>query len=71
MKTKMKYTISVIAIALGFLAQIVGIIWSAIFYFQNPDMTELRQFIENPIPSIIAIVGILIVGLGRSVLQKN
>lgn len=71
MKTNMKFTISLTAMVLGFLAQIVGIVWSAIFYFQNPDMTQLRQFIENPTPSIIAIAGVLIVEIVRRVLQKD
>jgi chromate transport protein ChrA len=71
MKNNVKVNICLIAIILGVLAEIVGAIWSTIFYFQNPDMTELRQLIENPIPSIIAIVGILLVGIGRSVLEKN
>lgn len=71
MKTNTKYTITLVTIVLGFLAQIVGIVWNAIFYFQNPDMTELRRFIENPIPSIIAIAGVLVVEIVRRVLQKD
>ena len=53
---------------------IVGILCcavaSTIFYFQNPDMTELRRFIEYPAPSIISIVCMVFLYVGGWLLKK-
>lgn len=44
---------------------------SAIFYFQNPDMTELRRFIEYPAPYIIALVAVVVVYVGKYLISRS
>ncbi len=67
MKTNMKHIIGIAMIILSAIAIAVAGIWSVIFYFQHPDMTELRQFIENPAPSIIAVVAYIGLRIGAKV----
>ena len=45
---------------------IYAAISAVIFNFQHVDMTELRQFIENPAPTILAIVGYIVAYTGIS-----
>ena len=44
---------------------------AAIFYFQNPDMTELRRFIEYPAPSIIALIAIVVAYVGKYLISRS
>lgn len=51
-----KTIIGVAIIIVAFIAVIASAIWAIVFHLMNPDMTELRLFIENPYPTIIAII---------------
>lgn len=53
MNNNIKTTIGMILILIAFIALIIAAIWSMIFNFQNPDMTDLRLVIENPGPTIM------------------
>jgi hypothetical protein len=68
MKNKIKTTIGRILILISFVALVAAAIWSIVFQFQNPDMTELRSFIENPGPTIIAIVSLIGFGAGEALI---
>ena len=45
---------------------IYAAISAVVFNFQHVDMTELRQFIENPAPTILVIVGYIVAYTGIS-----
>lgn len=68
MNNNIKTTIGMILILIAFIAMIVAAIWSMIFNFQNPDMTDLRLVIENPGPTIIAIVSLIGFGVGKTLI---
>jgi hypothetical protein len=68
MKNKIKTTIGMILILIAFIALIVAAIWSIVFQFQNPDMIGLRLIIENPGPTIIAIVSLIGFGVGKTLI---
>lgn len=68
MKNKIKTTIGMILNLIAFIALVVAAIWSIVFQFQNPDMTELRLFIENPGPTIMAIVSLIGFGVGKALI---
>lgn len=56
MKNNIKAIIGIILVIITFVALIASAILAIVFRFMHPDMTELRMFIENPYPTIIAIV---------------
>lgn len=68
MKNKIKTTIGMILNLIAFIALVVAAIWATVFQFQNPDMTELRLFIENPGPTIMAIVSLIGFGVGKALI---
>ena len=70
MKNKITTTVGMILILGAFIALIIAAIWSTIFRFQNPDMTDLRLVIENPTPTIIAIVSLIGFGVGKAFISK-
>lgn len=43
-KTTIRFALTLISL-IGMLACVIS---ATVFYFQNPDMTELRRFIEFP-----------------------
>ena len=51
-----KTLIAVVLIFVSFVALVASAIWALVFHFMNPDMTELRLFLENPYPTIIVVV---------------
>lgn len=51
---KLALTICIIS----FLLIVVGAIWSLVYNWTHIDQTELRQLINNPYPTIMAIVGV-------------
>lgn len=63
--------IGCILIVLAIIAIIGSAVASVIFYFQNPDMTELRRFIEYPAPSIIALIAIVVVYVGKYLVSRS
>lgn len=70
-KNNTKTIIGASIIILAFVAIIASAIWALIFYFMNPDMTELRLFIENPYPSIISIVSLVVILVGKSLMGAD
>ena len=63
-----KALIGVALIILAFAAIIISAIWALVFHFMNPDMTELRLLIENPYPTIITIISMLVILVGKSLM---
>lgn len=57
------------------LASIIGllacVVFATVFYFQNPDMTELRRFIEYPEPTIGAVVCMITMYWGKYFLEDK
>lgn len=62
---KIKTIIGMTLIIISFIAIIASAIWAIVFNLMNPDMTELRLFIENPYPTIIAIVSVAVLMVGK------
>ena len=58
MKHNIKTIIGTVLIIVAFIAIVASAIWALVFHLMNPDMTELRLFLENPYPTIICIVSI-------------
>lgn len=63
-----KTLIGMILIIIAFIALIVAAIWATVFHFQNPDMTELRLAIENPYPTVIATISLIMAWVGKKLL---
>ena len=62
---KIKTIIGITLMIITFVACIVSAIWAIIFHFMNPDMTELRLFLENPYPTIIVFVSAVVLMVGK------
>lgn len=63
-----KKLIGAAIIIIAFAAVIISAIWALVFHFMNPDMTELRLFLENPYPTIICIVSVVGLMVGKFLL---
>lgn len=70
-KSNLTAIIGCILIVLAIIAIIGSAVAAVIFYFQNPDMTELRRFIEYPAPSIIALIAIVVVYVGKYLISRS
>lgn len=70
-KPSLTTVIGCILIVLAFISIIGCAIASVIFYFQNPDMTALRRIIEYPAPSIIALVAMVVWGIGKYLISRS
>lgn len=70
-KPNLTAIIGCILIVVAIIAIIGCAIAAAIFYFQNPDMTELRRFIEYPAPSIIALIAIVVAYVGKYLISRS
>lgn len=68
MKNKIREIIGATLIIISFIALVASAIWAIVFKFMNPDMTELRLFIENPYPTIIVIVSAATLMVGKFLL---
>lgn len=68
MEDKVKTIIRVALIVIALIGMLVCVISSTIFYFRNPDMTELRRFIEFPWPTIGIVVCLALYGIGKYVI---
>lgn len=58
-------------VIIAFAAVIISAVWALVFHFMNPDMTELRLFIENPYPSIITIISLVVLLVGKSLMEAD
>lgn len=65
MKNNIKAIIGMVLIIIAFVAIIASAIWAVVFHLMNPNMTELRLFLENPYPTIICIVSAAILMVGK------
>ena len=64
-----KQFIGAVLIIGAFIGMIICAIAATIFYFQNPDMTDLRRLIEYPAPSIWTVVCLICAAIGRRMLD--
>ena len=64
-KNNIKTIMGLTLIIIAFIAIIASAIWALVFHLMNPDMTELRLFIENPYPTIITIVSAAVLMVGK------
>lgn len=64
-KNNIKTIIGMALIIIAFIAIVASAIWALVFHFMNPDMTELRLFLENPYPTIICIVSVAGLMVGK------
>lgn len=67
---KFKEFIGVILTIGSLIGIVVCAIVSTIFYFQNPDMTDLRRLFEYPEPAIGAVICFITFTIG-SILVSN
>ena len=70
-KNNIKTIIGIVLIILSVVAIIGSMMWSFIFNLMNPDMTKLRLFIENPYPTIIAIIFLIGFVIGDVLMGDN
>lgn len=63
----MKNTTKAIMMIVGLVGLLVCAIWATVLHFQNPDMTELRLFLEFPQVTIIGIVCAVIGFVGKEI----
>ena len=68
---KIKEIIGVVLVIGGLIGLIACAVAAVIFYFQNPDMTDLRRLIEYPEPSIWAVVCLVCEAIGRSMISSK
>lgn len=71
MKNNIKTIIGMTLIIIAIVAVVVSVIWSWVFNLMNPDMTELRLFIENPYPTYIEVASIVGLLVGRKLIEEN
>ena len=68
MKNNIKAIIGIVLVIGSFIALVAAAIWAIVFNWMNPDMTELRLFLENPYPTIIAFVSVVGLMVGKFLL---
>lgn len=64
-KSKIKKTIRFVLTLVSLIGMLACVVSTTVFHFQNPDMTELRRFIEFPWPTIGAVVCLVVYGIGE------
>lgn len=68
---KIKDIIGCALILCGFLGIIVCVIAGCVFAWSNPDMTEMRRFLDYPWPTVGCIVGYVIVKIGCRLVKNG
>lgn len=68
MKGRVKTIIRLVLMLFSVIGMFICLISATIFYFQNPDMTELRRLIEFPWPTIGLVVCSVLYGIGKYVI---
>ena len=63
--------IGCIMVIIGLVIGFGSAISAMIFRWNNPDMTEMRQFLENPGPTITSIIGYVIAGIGYEIAKLS
>lgn len=64
-KSKIKTIIRLVLMIISIIGMVACAVCDTVFYFQNPDMTELRRLIEFPLPTICATVCLAVFGVGK------
>lgn len=64
-KSKTKTIIGLVLMIISTIGMVACAVCATVFYFQNPDMTELRRFIKFPWPTIGAAVCLAVFGIGK------
>ena len=70
-KNKIKTIIGATLAIVALIAVLVAAIWALVFKFMNPDMTEMRLFLENPQPTIIAIASVIVLYVAKVLVGEN
>jgi hypothetical protein len=63
----MKKTIKAVMMIVGFFGLLICGIWATVLHFQNPDMTELRLFLEFPQVTIIGVICAVVGFVGKEI----
>ena len=71
MKDRKFLIIGLIMILIGVALGIGSAIAAMVFRWNNPDMTEMRQFLENPGPTITCIIGYVIAVIGCAISKHS
>lgn len=71
MKMTVKEFIGVMLTIIGFIGIMFCIISSLVFMIRNPDMTELRRFIEYLEPIVGGVLSFLIVKIGTYLVTSS
>lgn len=64
-KTEVMKLLGVALFFLGIIAALCCVVAGVVIAIQNPDMTEMRQLIEYPQPTIIGVISICVAWIGK------
>lgn len=62
---KVKEIIGFSLVLCGFLGILLCVVAACVFAWQNPDMTEMRRFLEYPWPTVWCIVDYIGIQIGK------
>ena len=68
---KAKGMLGLALIFCGFIGMIICAISACVFVCRNPDMTEMRRFLEYPWPTVWCIVDYVGVRVGCMLIKKS
>ena len=66
-----KGIIGCVLVLCGFIGSIICAISAVVFTLQHPDMTEMRQFLEHPEPTVWCFVNIVVMYIGSWLLRRK
>lgn len=64
-KSKIKTIIRLALMIISLMGMLACVVSATVFYFQNPDMTELRRLIEFPWSTIGFVACLAVYGIGK------
>ena len=68
-KSKTKTIIGLVLMIISTIGMVACAVCATVFYFQNPDMTELRRLIEFPQPAIGVVICLVVFGIGKYIIK--
>ena len=68
-RSKIKTIIRVVLMTMSTIGMVACAVCAMVFYFQNPDMTELRRLIEFPQPAIGVVICLAVFGIGKYIIK--
>ena len=68
-KSKTKTIIGLVLMIISTIGMVACAVCATVFYFQNPDMTELRRLIEFPQPAIGVVICLAVFGIGKYIIK--